>query len=112
MEVMAAGMGCRAGGTGEGLAAEFRHGQCVHICPEENGLAALANFSHYAVTALLGLQTCLGQFFHHIGNCLGKIQADLSILMKITAVCNGFILEFQSSFIIIHVAVLLSITVL
>ena len=56
VEIVAAGVGFRAGGTGEGLAAELRHGQSVHIGPQQQSFPAGTNLGGDTVSALLGVK--------------------------------------------------------
>ena len=102
MEIMAAGVGFRTGGAGKVQAGFFGHGQGVHISTQQNALAALTDGSADTVTAGLSIDAQLVKFFQHIGLALGHIQADFGVDVKKTAMDNGFFLQGQCSFVIIH----------
>ena len=107
MEVVAAGVGLCAGGAGEGLPTELRHGQGVHIRPQQQGFSAGADLGGDAVSALLGPQPGFRQFLHHIVNGFWHFQPNFGVLMEIAAVGDGFFFQLQGKFIIIHAKYLL-----
>ena len=96
MHIMAAVVGIAGLGV-EGQVIDFGHGQCVHVCAQQVGLAGLLAFDHGDNTALadlLGFQTDLGQALHDVLGCLGQFVADFRMHMQIMSVVQQRILQF------------------
>ena len=102
VEVVTAGVGLCASGAGEGLSAELRHGQSVHVGPQKQRLSAGTNLRGDTVTAALGLQSGAGQLLHHIRHSLWHFQPYLCVLVEKAAVGNGFRLQLLGKFIVVH----------
>ena len=103
MEVMAAAVTLSTGGAGKGQAAELGHGQSIHVCPEQDHLAAgLADGGSDTLAAGLGLNAVLGQLLHNIGGCLGHMHAHFCIGVEVTAVLHNLVLQLQCALIVVH----------
>ena len=102
MEIMTAGVGLGARGTGEGFSAVLRHGQRIHICPQQDAFAAASQGGCDTMAAGPGLQPHFPQLLRHIGAGIGQIQAHLRIAVKPAPMGGGFMCQLQRSFVKIH----------
>ena len=105
VEVVAAGVRLGAGRAGEGLAALLGHGQRVHVCAQQNDLAAVPDGGAHAVAAGLAGDAQRPERLKNIGLRLGRVQADFGVGVKITAMGDGFRPERLCAFCIIHGAI-------
>ena len=102
MEIVATGMGFRAGGTGKIQSAFLCHGQGIHIGPEQDAFSGLSDNSRHTVSTGLCRDSQFLQFCQHISLAPGHIQTHFRIGVEPASVGNGFLLQCQGSFVIIH----------
>ena len=103
MEIVAAGMGFCASWAGKAFAAFLRHGQRIHIRPEQERPAAFpSHLCGHSMPARMRIQAAAFQLLHGIGLSFWHMQAHLCVTVQPAAVGYSFLTQFQCPFIKIH----------
>ena len=83
-------------------AALFRHLKRVHVCPQKQDFAALADQGGHSLAAALRFDSVFPQLLLHIDHRVWKRQSRLRVTVKVPSVLDQFVLQFQCSVIIAH----------